>query len=74
MNLIMANEKIVYQGPGLFTLLGITFLILKLCNVITWPWIWVLAPFWIPVAIILTILIIIGLFLGIITVFNIIID
>lgn len=61
----MANKEIVYQGPGLCTLLGITFLVLKLCNVIVWPWIWVLAPFWIPLAIIVAILIIIGLFLGI---------
>jgi len=30
--------------------LGITFLVLKLCGVITWSWIWVLSPFWIPFA------------------------
>lgn len=29
----------------------LVFLILKLCNVITWPWIWVFAPLWIPFAI-----------------------
>lgn len=27
-------------------LLGISFVILKLCNVINWSWIWVLSPFW----------------------------
>lgn len=32
---------------SLSTILGIIFVILKLCGVITWPWIWVLAPFWI---------------------------
>lgn len=32
------------------TLLGLAFIILKLCNVITWSWWWVLAPFWIPIA------------------------
>lgn len=61
----MANNQIVYQSSGLDTLLGITFIILKLCNIITWSWVWVLAPFWIPVAIILAILIIIVLFCGI---------
>ena len=33
-------------GIGFFGLLGITFIILKLCGVIAWPWIWVLAPIW----------------------------
>lgn len=43
---------------SLGTILGIIFVILKLCGVITWPWIWVLAPFWIGfvVAIIFTII------------------
>lgn len=27
-------------------LLGIAFIVLKLCGVITWSWWWVLAPFW----------------------------
>ena len=44
--------------------LTIAFIVLKLCNVITWQWIWVLAPLWIPLAIavvIALILILIGL-------------
>jgi hypothetical protein len=36
-----------YGGPGLSTLLTVLFVALKLCGVITWPWIWVLAPLWI---------------------------
>jgi len=44
----MSDNKIVYQGPSLCTLLFITFLILKLCKVITWSWWWVTAPLWIP--------------------------
>lgn len=32
-------------------LLGIAFIVLKLCGTINWSWWWVLAPFWIPVAI-----------------------
>ena len=29
-------------------MLGLAFIILKLCHVIEWAWIWVLAPFWVP--------------------------
>ena len=29
-------------------LLGLVFIVLKLCHVIEWSWWWVLAPFWIP--------------------------
>ena len=31
---------------GLFGTLGIVFVILKLCEVIQWSWVWVLLPFW----------------------------
>ena len=33
--------------PGFTTLLTIVFITLKLCNVISWSWIWVLSPIWI---------------------------
>lgn len=38
-------------GVGFFGLLGIAFIVLKLLGKITWPWVWVLAPLWIPTAI-----------------------
>jgi len=38
-------------SAGFPTLLLITFIILKLCNVIAWSWFWVLSPFWIPLGI-----------------------
>ena len=38
-------------GITITSLLGLAFVILKLCRVITWPWLWVLSPFWIPAAI-----------------------
>ncbi len=28
-------------------LLAIVFIVLKLCNVIAWSWLWVLSPLWI---------------------------
>ena len=34
-------------GLGLASVLGIIFIVLKLCGVIIWSWIWVLSPWWI---------------------------
>lgn len=43
---------------GLFnTLLLIAFIVLKLCNVINWSWLWVLSPLWIPIVVVLLIFI-----------------
>ncbi len=44
------------SGISFASVLGIVFIVLKLCNVITWSWWWVLAPFWIPACIGLLIL------------------
>ena len=41
------NTTIV-GGNGFFGLLFITFLVLKLTNVINWSWWWVTAPLWVP--------------------------
>lgn len=40
------------QSPAVSVvgLLGVAFVVLKLCGVITWSWWWVLAPFWAPLA------------------------
>lgn len=37
-------------GVGIFGLLGVAFIVLKLVGVIAWPWLWVLAPIWAPLA------------------------
>ena len=50
-------------GISIATLLGVVFLVLKLCKIIAWPWILVLAPFWVPCAIVLGVLAIIGVFM-----------
>lgn len=45
----MENENkttTVRSGIGFTGLLTIAFIVLKLCNVITWKWVWVLAPLW----------------------------
>ena len=49
------------SGVSLAGLLGIVFIILKLCSVITWSWWWVLAPFWIPVALVIVFIVFMGL-------------
>lgn len=43
-------------GGELFTTLGLIFIVLKLLDVITWSWLWVLSPFWIPFVIVSVIL------------------
>lgn len=56
----MKNETLnVNVGGLLSTLLTVAFIVLKLCHVIEWSWVWVLAPLWIPLAIAIVILIII---------------
>lgn len=40
-------------GVSIVGLLGVAFVVLKLCGVIDWPWLWVLAPFWLGLAIVL---------------------
>lgn len=48
----MAESKNYSGGIGVASLLGVAFVVLKLCNVIDWEWAWVLSPFWIPLAIV----------------------
>ena len=48
------NENKVVVGPGIFTMLFITFLVLKLTKVIDWSWWWITAPLWIPTVVFLT--------------------
>ena len=56
------DKKITINVGGIVpALLGVAFVILKLCKVIAWPWIWVVAPFWIPVALGLIIILIAAL-------------
>lgn len=46
-------------GIGFFGLLGIAFIVLKLLNIISWSWAWVLSPIWIPMIIATVIIIIV---------------
>ena len=45
-------------GIGFTGLLAIAFIVLKLCGVIKWSWVWVLSPVWIPLALIIVVLVV----------------
>ena len=45
-------DKKTYGGVGFVDLLTIAFIVLKLCGVIKWSWLWVLSPIWIALSII----------------------
>lgn len=49
------------KGMGFCGTLTIVFIILKLTHVIDWSWWWVLAPLWIPVAVVLGIIAIVAI-------------
>jgi len=46
-------------------LLGVAFVVLKLTGVIAWSWLWVLAPFWIPLALVIGFLLV-GLLIAVV--------
>lgn len=47
----MENSKKSSGGMSLAGVLLVVFIVLKLCDVIAWSWVWVLSPLWIPIAI-----------------------
>jgi hypothetical protein len=49
-SIIMSNNNSSSGGIGFFGILGIVFIVLKLCKVIDWSWWWVTCPFWGPAA------------------------
>lgn len=46
----MSKESVTGSGITLPWVLTIVFIVLKLCKVISWKWIWVFAPVWITLA------------------------
>jgi len=44
----MSERKILYGGISGAWLLTIIFALLKVFKVITWGWIWIFAPLWVP--------------------------
>ena len=56
------NTKNVSVNFPLFGILGLIFITLKLTGHITWSWLWVLSPFWIPIGLGLLILFLVAFF------------
>ena len=54
------NEKTEERGSTFLTLLSVAFIVLKLCKVIEWSWVWVLAPVWVPWAVLIVLAIVGG--------------
>ena len=49
------NPIVVSKGVTPLSLLGVAFIVLKVMGYITWSWVWVLAPFWLPLCLALLI-------------------
>jgi len=56
-----ASAGAASSGIGFGGLLTILFIGLKLTGYITWSWIWVLSPLWIPLAFVIGLIAVIGL-------------
>lgn len=52
------ETKTEYNGISFTGLLTIVFIVLKLCGVITWSWLWVLSPIWISAILVVLVFII----------------
>ena len=52
------DNRVSTGGIGVTGLLGVAFVVLKLLGVISWPWVWVLCPFWISLAVVILVVIV----------------
>ena len=53
------SKSTTSSGIGFSGLLAILFIALKLTGVITWSWLWVLAPIWIPFVFVIVVFVLI---------------
>lgn len=54
----MTEINISSGSGGFLGLLTLIFITLKLCGVITWSWLWILSPLWIPLGLMVIVLLI----------------
>ena len=47
------NRNSGRAGLGVADILLIIFIVLKLCGLISWSWVWVLSPLWISIILII---------------------
>ena len=55
------NSERLGSGLTVPTIVTLVFVILKLCHVIDWRWIWVLAPIWMTFALAMLVLFVVVL-------------
>lgn len=55
----MSSNSSSSTGIGFCGLLAIVFITLKLTNVIAWSWWWVVAPLWVPAALVVAIILVV---------------
>lgn len=55
----MDKNKSTSTGIGFTGLLTIAFIVLKLCHIINWSWVWVLSPIWISLGLGIIVLLVI---------------
>ena len=55
------SKKVTINFGGIGTILAVIFMVLKLTGNIDWSWVWVFAPIWVPLALVLVILAICGI-------------
>ena len=58
----MSDTNARSGGIGFCGTLTIVFIVLRLTNVIDWEWWWVLAPLWVPLAIVLLVVVIAAIY------------
>ena len=51
----MKDKNITINSPNFFEWLALMFIGLRLEKVIAWSWVWVLAPLWLPVCLVIII-------------------
>lgn len=55
------NSSSSSSSVSILGLLGVAFVVLKLCGVINWSWWWITLPFWGPLAILAVVLLVAGI-------------
>ena len=58
------NTKVMKTSLDTTSILLILFIVLKLCGVIDWSWLWVLSPLWISAGISVSIIALVGTFIA----------
>lgn len=58
----MDKNKNTSGGVSFCGILAVAFIALKLMGYISWPWLWVLAPIWAPVILVLMLALILSIF------------